>query len=131
MHAKVYWAERSGAVIASANLTDNAFGSGDLREAGIALASGQIDIERLISSIDASPVTPEALEKLRREEAIERSQRTGRPTNTVNKLPSHTHYRECPDLRLVRLDPLHPACVVSDAKLSTVAQLLVRNSPRA
>lgn len=78
MHAKVYWAERSGAVITSANLSDNAFGSGDLHEAGVALASSQLDIERLISSIGASPATPEALEKLRREEAIERSQRTGR-----------------------------------------------------
>lgn len=77
MHAKVYWSSKAGAVIASANLSDNAFGSGNLREAGVALASKYVDIDHLIESIDATGVTPESLETLRREEAIEKSVRTG------------------------------------------------------
>ncbi len=35
VHMKVYWADGYGAVITSANLSTNALGSGDLKEAGI------------------------------------------------------------------------------------------------
>jgi hypothetical protein len=68
MHMKVYWSSKSGAIIASANLSDNALGMGNLREAGVALASKHVEIDRLIGSIGAKLADPAAIERLRQKE---------------------------------------------------------------
>jgi hypothetical protein len=70
LHMKVYWSERDGAVVCSANLSDNALGSGNLREAGIALPSSQVDIDRLIALAGAKPADDASIEQLRKREAL-------------------------------------------------------------
>lgn len=62
VHMKVYWTEDLGAVITSANLSNNALGSGNLREIGVRLSAGLVDIERVIASIKPHKATePELL----------------------------------------------------------------------
>lgn len=48
---KVYWTKDMGAVITSANLSQNALGSGNLREVGVWLEPGQVDIDRILGSM--------------------------------------------------------------------------------
>ncbi|MDD2708086.1 MAG: phospholipase D family protein [Verrucomicrobiae bacterium] len=55
LHMKVYWAHEMGAVVASANLTSNALGAGDLKECGVFLKPGELDIHRLIGSLKRIP----------------------------------------------------------------------------
>lgn len=66
LHAKLYWSERGGAVITSANLSTNAYGHGNLKELGVRVRSRFVDIDRVIRSIGAKPVTSAALESLAR-----------------------------------------------------------------
>lgn len=63
LHMKVYWTEK-GAVITSANLSTNALGSGNLREIGVLISSDQIDIDKVISSLNHRPVSQRELIKL-------------------------------------------------------------------
>lgn len=65
LHMKVYWSELDGAVIGSANLSDNAFGVGDLREAAVAVPSSRVDIDRLVGLARGTLVDDDALDKLR------------------------------------------------------------------
>jgi hypothetical protein len=69
VHMKVYWTERDGAVIGSANLSDNALGAGNLRECAVALASGSVDIDRLIAIVGGKLADDRALDRLRKAEA--------------------------------------------------------------
>lgn len=66
VHMKVYWTEDKGAIITSANLSTNALGAGDLREIGVRLRSGDVDIERIIASLKPRPVSPAELRALER-----------------------------------------------------------------
>lgn len=66
LHMKVYWSENRGAVITSANLSTNALGSGNLKEVGVLLAPGELDIDRLIQSLTIRPVSGRELRKLDR-----------------------------------------------------------------
>jgi hypothetical protein len=70
LHMKVYWTKDLGSVISSANLSRNALGSGNLREVGIRLPPGGIDIERLISSVKRYPATKAHLLKLDRQHKL-------------------------------------------------------------
>jgi hypothetical protein len=71
VHMKVYWSESSGAVVASSNLSTNAYGAGNLHEAGVAIASTAIDIDRLVAKLKPRVVTEAALQRLEREWASE------------------------------------------------------------
>ena len=64
LHMKLFWAERRGAIIGSANLTTNALGAGGLKEMVVTAPSTAIDIDKLISSLDARQVTTKALRDL-------------------------------------------------------------------
>jgi hypothetical protein len=64
LHMKLYWTEDKGAVITSANLSTNALGAGSLREIGIYLPAGQIDIKKVLSSLKKRRVTNEELLRL-------------------------------------------------------------------
>lgn len=64
LHAKVYWAEGKGAVITSANLSTNALGQGNLIEVGVRIPARAVDIEKIIRSARAVPVTDQALRRL-------------------------------------------------------------------
>ncbi|MEO8360751.1 MAG: hypothetical protein ABI672_12040 [Vicinamibacteria bacterium] len=81
LHMKVYWSESAGAVVASANLSTNAYGAGDLQEAGVALASRAVDIKRLLVKVKPQEATESALLRLEREWATSvRTQNRGRNT---------------------------------------------------
>lgn len=67
LHMKVYWTAKQGAVVASANLSTNAYGHGGLHEAGVLLPSNAISIDEVIESVNPRDVTPESLDKLRLE----------------------------------------------------------------
>jgi hypothetical protein len=67
LHMKVYWSETKGCIITSANASANALGKGDLKEAGIYLPPGQVDIDRLINYADPKDITNKKMEILDRE----------------------------------------------------------------
>lgn len=67
LHMKVYWTEDRGAIVTSANLSTNALGAGNLREIGVLLSPGELDIDRIISSLRLREVTPSELRRLDRE----------------------------------------------------------------
>jgi hypothetical protein len=70
LHMKVYWTESRGAVVASANLSTNAYGAGALHEAGVLLPSSAININSLLKSVAPQKVTTNALTKLRKAAAM-------------------------------------------------------------
>ena len=51
MHIKLYWTQKHGAIITSANLSSNAMDTGHLLEFGILLPSRCINIKKLLSSL--------------------------------------------------------------------------------
>lgn len=64
LHMKVYWAEGRGVVVTSANLSVNALGAGNLREAGILLPAGAVDIDRIVAAVRPRRVTEVELSRL-------------------------------------------------------------------
>ena len=66
LHMKIYWSEDKGAIVTSANLSNNALGSGGLKEIGVWLAPGKLDIDRIIESVEARPLTESELKQLDR-----------------------------------------------------------------
>jgi hypothetical protein len=64
LHMKVYWTKDKGAVITSANLSQNALGSGNLREVGIWVEPGQVDIDRILKSLNYWKVSARDLHAL-------------------------------------------------------------------
>jgi hypothetical protein len=66
LHMKVYWAQKIGCLITSANLSDNALGMNGLKEMGILVDADMVDIERLLKEAKAYPVKKK-LEWLRKE----------------------------------------------------------------
>lgn len=66
LHMKVYWSSRKGCVISSANLSTNALGKGGLKEAGVLLPAGAVDIERLVQKARPKPISSSDLRNLRR-----------------------------------------------------------------
>ena len=67
LHMKIYWTESKGAVVASANLSTNAYGAGDLKEAGVALPSPAINIDKLLQSLGSKEVEEKDLRRLEKE----------------------------------------------------------------
>jgi hypothetical protein len=63
---KVYWTKGKGAVVASTNLSTNAYGAGALHEAGVLVPSASIKIDSLLKSVDPQLVTKAALATLKR-----------------------------------------------------------------
>ncbi|MGC9997773.1 MAG: hypothetical protein ABSE79_20840 [Terriglobia bacterium] len=64
LHMKVYWTSDKGAVITSANLSQNALGSGNLREVGIWVEPGQVDIDRILRPLNYWEVSAHDLHEL-------------------------------------------------------------------
>lgn len=64
LHMKVYWSERRGAVICSANASRRALGRASLKEAGVWLPQGALDLDRLRRAVSARPVTGSDLAEL-------------------------------------------------------------------
>jgi hypothetical protein len=80
LHMKVYWSERHGAILTSANLSTNAMGSGALKEIGVQLPPRELSISKVISSLKARRVTPKELKRL--DQAHDRFQVTNRLPRT-------------------------------------------------
>lgn len=66
LHMKVYWAANRGCVITSANLSRNALGAGNLKEAGILIGPDEIDIDELLKSTKKRAVNSREMKKLDR-----------------------------------------------------------------
>jgi hypothetical protein len=66
LHMKVYFSQKIGCLITSANLSDNALGMNGLKEMGILVDAGMVDIDRLLKEAKPYPVKKK-LEWLRRE----------------------------------------------------------------
>jgi len=67
LHAKVYWSEKRGCIVGSANASTNALGVGGLQEAAVFLPPGLFDIDRLIAQASPQNVTEKALAILQKE----------------------------------------------------------------
>lgn len=83
LHMKLYWTATHGAVVASANLSTNAYGRGALHEAGVLLPSKAINIDDVLASVNPKKVTPKALDKLR----IKSKRHPGRRPAPGEKMP--------------------------------------------
>ena len=85
VHMKVFWSQGHGAVVGSANLSDNALGVGGLHEAGVFLPASKVRIDSLIQRIKPVKVTAAALRKLEAAEAkrVPRIGAARRGTSTV------------------------------------------------
>jgi hypothetical protein len=66
LHMKVYWAQKIGCLITSANLSDNALGMNGLKEMGILVDASTVDIDRLLKEAKPYPAKRK-LEWLRKE----------------------------------------------------------------
>lgn len=66
LHMKVYYSSERGAIICSANVSSNALGGGHLKEAGVFMPPGTVDIERLIRVAEPQPIEPFHLKELLR-----------------------------------------------------------------
>lgn len=66
LHMKLYWAENKGAIITSANLSMNALGIGNLKEIGLLLPKGKVDIDEVIPSLELRALSAAELRKLDR-----------------------------------------------------------------
>jgi hypothetical protein len=66
LHMKLYWSASDGAIVTSANLSTNALGAGNLKEIGVVLPTGSIDIDSLISRLNPRPVSSAELRELDR-----------------------------------------------------------------
>lgn len=97
LHMKVYWSPK-GAVITSANLSTNALGAGNLKEAGVLLDAEAVDIEKIIQSIHPRPYTSKEIRKL--------DKLSGRPFQMIqpkSKAMSFIEWYESPDRREWRI----------------------------
>jgi hypothetical protein len=67
LHAKVYWSRQRGCIIGSANLSRNALGAKGLKEAGVYLRPGAVNIDRLLAAVSPRKITQSELEEMARE----------------------------------------------------------------
>lgn len=64
LHMKVYWSRQRGCVVTSANASANALGVAGLKEAGVLLPPGAVDIQKLLKYARPRKITPRELWKL-------------------------------------------------------------------
>jgi len=68
LHMKIFWSQKAGCVIGSANLTNNALGEDGLFEAGVFFPnSASVKIDRIIKYLPVFEVDEDSLDKLDRE----------------------------------------------------------------
>ena len=67
LHMKVYWSRQRGCVLTSANASSNALGRDSLKEAGIWLPPGKVDVDRLIRYAKPKELTAGDLRRLDRD----------------------------------------------------------------
>jgi hypothetical protein len=64
LHMKVYWSEKRGCVITSANASGAALGGGGQKEAGVWPPVGSVEIDRLWTQADPKPAGRAPIERL-------------------------------------------------------------------
>lgn len=64
LHMKLYWTEDKGAVVTSANLSTSALGAGGLKEIGVFVPRGKINIDRVLESVKYRPASDYEISKL-------------------------------------------------------------------
>lgn len=64
LHAKVYWSRTKGAVVGSANLTENALGERAQHEVAVALKSDAVDMKQLLTKLNVIRDRDAALKRL-------------------------------------------------------------------
>lgn len=64
LHMKIYHSSRHGTIVASSNLTNNAFGENGLKEAGVFLNKYEFNIDRIINSLERRKPNEEDFKKL-------------------------------------------------------------------
>jgi hypothetical protein len=69
LHMKVYWSNRNGCVICSANASGSALGATSQKEAGVFLPAGIVDIGRLWKFAKPKAIKSDDLQSLERETA--------------------------------------------------------------
>ena len=77
LHMKLYWAENRGAVIGSANLSNNGLGDKGLHELAVRVAASEVDIRGLLNTVESQAVTPALLADLFRRTADYRRRNHG------------------------------------------------------
>jgi hypothetical protein len=81
LHMKVYWSKNRGCVITSANASSNALGRNALKEAGVSLPRGAVDINRLVRYANPRAIRESDFRKLDREtRELQRNSSAGRRT---------------------------------------------------
>ena len=90
LHAKVYWSRKRGALVGSANLTDNALGEDGLKEAAVQLPAGNFDMDSFVDSLECEADFGTALTKLHEEHLrfLQRNPRRGKSTTDKTPIPS-------------------------------------------
>ena len=66
LHMKVYWSQARGCIITSANLSSSALGASGLKEAGVFLPPGSVDIDELIHRAKPEKITDRQMRQLER-----------------------------------------------------------------
>ena len=89
LHAKVYWSRKYGAVVGSANLTNNALGEGGLREYAIRLAPRTLDVRPFVRTLNVIGDFDTALKNLyvAHVRFMQRNLPVGRSDTAIKRLP--------------------------------------------
>jgi|CXWL01.1.fsa_nt_gi hypothetical protein len=85
LHMKVFWVEKRGVIIGSANLSNNGLSDNGLHEVAVLLPANSVDIKGLKARVNAEPVTPSSLRDLDTRTLQHRSRNAGKdayPTTT-------------------------------------------------
>lgn len=67
LHMKVYWSSKKGCVICSANASKNALGQSALKEAGVYINVGVVDLKQLFSYVKPQTIRSKDLDILKKE----------------------------------------------------------------
>jgi hypothetical protein len=92
LHMKVYWSNRSGCVICSANASGLALGAGFQKEAGVLLRPGDVDIDRLWNY--AAPIAIESTDLKRLNKQNGRLGRHYDSNDSTESMPGFTEWRQ-------------------------------------
>ncbi|MBV9301739.1 MAG: phospholipase D family protein [Acidobacteriaceae bacterium] len=88
LHMKVYWSSKKGAVICSANASANALGRRGLKEAGVWIPKGAVDIQKLLRYARPHSIRDSDLKALARESDQIQAARPRRQTRVHDESPT-------------------------------------------
>lgn len=119
LHMKIYWASGKEVIITSANLSTNALGAGGLKEIGVHISDSQVNIDKIISSIKARPLSTARLLRLDKEH--KRFNNLNDHNKTRSNVPSFRSWYQSPSRSAWQLSSF----VVAKLKLATNAKAIL------